>query len=170
MRQWRGFTLIEVMIVVAVLGLLLALAVPSFTEMGNRNKLTSSANDLIIAFLSARSEAVKRECEVQIVRTGSWGDGWRARVRNTIAGCPNNLEILRHETASANMIITPNGNINNSITFTPDGRTTIAIAGSFGMTLGNQAKAVCVTINGRPYVPEDGLPGMNLTQWLALCP
>jgi len=170
MRLWRGFTLIEVMMVVAVLGIMLALAVPSFTAMGNRNKLSSSANDLIIALLSARSEAVKRECEVQLSRDGSWGGGWRARIRNTISGCPNNLEILRHETASSNMTITPNGNINNSITYTPDGRTTIAIAGSFGMTLGNQAKAVCVTINGRPYVPEGGLPSMNLTQWLALCP
>ena len=67
MRHWRGFTILELMIAVTVLGFLAILAVPNFNQMITRNNLAAASNDLVVALLTARSEAVKRECNGQLV-------------------------------------------------------------------------------------------------------
>ena len=76
MRQWRGFTIMELMITIVVLGFLAALAVPSFSQMITRNNLAAASNDLVVALLTARSEAVKRECRVSVSNNGSADDEW----------------------------------------------------------------------------------------------
>jgi type IV fimbrial biogenesis protein FimT len=64
-----GFTLLELMITLAVAAILLGLAVPNFSEMIRNNRLTSSANDLLRATQVARSEAVKRQSWVVVCAT-----------------------------------------------------------------------------------------------------
>ena len=56
----RGFTIIELMVVVAVAGILLATAVPSFTDATARARLEGAANELSVDLQYARSEAVRR--------------------------------------------------------------------------------------------------------------
>ncbi|MDF3021927.1 MAG: prepilin-type N-terminal cleavage/methylation protein [Steroidobacteraceae bacterium] len=58
-RRYRGFTLMELMLSIAVLGILTALAVPSFTTMINRNRLASQSNELLAAIQYARMEAIR---------------------------------------------------------------------------------------------------------------
>ena len=179
MRQWRGFTLMELMLVITVLGVLLSIAVPSFKAMSDRNKLTATANDLIMALLSARSEAVKYECNVlvngvTVSGNPSWDDGWVASV-TSVAGAPHCTyrKIVQHETYAGSMSIIPSTNIGaGPVTYNSEGRVTWpgGAGGKFGLALGDQARAVCLTINGRPYVPEGGSNGYDLTQWLNLCP
>ena len=157
MRHWRGYTVIEVMITLVLLGVMTALAVPSFREMIDRNHLSAAANDLVSAFLTTRSEAVKRECRVSISRTGTWNVGWTANVLTDIAGCTA-LELIRHETSSQNIAIATNGNIGNQVIYSPDGRA-VGLAGVnnfFTLTLNAQTRSVCLTQNGRPYVPDGG--------------
>jgi type IV fimbrial biogenesis protein FimT len=81
----RGFTLVEMMITIAVMALVLSLAVPSFTNMIRNNRLASGSNELISALTYARSEAVKRRLNVSVcARDGdacstdvnNWGQGW----------------------------------------------------------------------------------------------
>lgn len=55
----RGFTLLELMVAIAVLGVLTAVAVPSFTNMINRNRLASQSNELLSAIQYARMEAIR---------------------------------------------------------------------------------------------------------------
>jgi type IV fimbrial biogenesis protein FimT len=64
-----GFTLLELMITLAIVAILLGLAVPNFSEMIRNNRLTSSANDLLRATQIARSEAVKRQLPVVVCAT-----------------------------------------------------------------------------------------------------
>ena len=64
-----GFTLLEMLITLAVVGILLGLAVPNFSEMIRNTRLTSSANDLLRATQVARSEAVKRQLPVVVCAT-----------------------------------------------------------------------------------------------------
>src|SRR4051794_10701013 len=45
-HKHRGFTLVEIMIVVAVIALLAAIAVPSFMRARKRSQATSTKNDL----------------------------------------------------------------------------------------------------------------------------
>lgn len=65
----RGFTLIEMLIALAVAGILLALAGPNFREAIDANRLTSTANELTAALQLARAEAIRQNRRVVLCRT-----------------------------------------------------------------------------------------------------
>lgn len=78
-RAAQGFTLIEMMTVVALLAIILAIAVPSFRQFLGGQRVKGLAYDLTTDLLLARSEALKRNASVAITRSGSaWTDGWVA--------------------------------------------------------------------------------------------
>ncbi|MEX0605221.1 MAG: GspH/FimT family pseudopilin [Marinobacter sp.] len=54
-----GFTLIEMMIVVVLIGIVAAYAVPSFTQLVERNRVSSTVNSMLGILNYARSEAIK---------------------------------------------------------------------------------------------------------------
>ncbi|WP_279303944.1 GspH/FimT family pseudopilin [Cognatiluteimonas telluris] len=56
----RGFTLIELMVAIAITAVLLTIAVPSFEATINSSRLTSSANEFVNAVQTARMEAIRR--------------------------------------------------------------------------------------------------------------
>jgi type IV fimbrial biogenesis protein FimT len=58
-RRQRGFTLVELMTTVTVLSVLTAVAIPSFTNMMNRNRLAAQSNELLSAIQYARMEAIR---------------------------------------------------------------------------------------------------------------
>jgi type IV fimbrial biogenesis protein FimT len=64
-RRPRGFTMPELMITLAVAAVLTMIAVPSFSNMINSNRLTTAANAMIGAINTARMEAIKRNGSVQ---------------------------------------------------------------------------------------------------------
>jgi type IV fimbrial biogenesis protein FimT len=81
----RGFTLIELMIVVAVATVLLGFGIPSMTALMNSNKLTAGTNALLSSMRLARSEAFKRNSRVVLCKSrdgvacttsGGWEQGW----------------------------------------------------------------------------------------------
>ena len=65
----RGFTLMELMVSIAVLGILTAVAVPSFTSMINKNRLASQSNELLAAIQYARMEAIRTSARVTFCGT-----------------------------------------------------------------------------------------------------
>ena len=62
----RGFTLMEMMIVLALAGVILGLGAPSFNEFRRNNRLTGVANDYLGAVQTARTEAIKRQVPVAV--------------------------------------------------------------------------------------------------------
>lgn len=72
-----GFTLIELMITVALAAVLMTLAAPSFVQYQRNSELTSLTNSLLAAINTAKSEAMKTGKNSFVVPKGSdWNSGW----------------------------------------------------------------------------------------------
>ena len=84
MKKNSGFTLLELLITVAIISIVMAIAVPSMTTFTQNDRLTTNINTMIGHLAYARSEAVKRSQQVSICSSnnattctgGSWQDGW----------------------------------------------------------------------------------------------
>ena len=88
-HKQAGFTLLELVSVIAITGILLAIGLPSYSILVKNNCMTTKANSFITGVQLARSEAVKRGISV-IMRAkdnlntphntstadNEWGDGW----------------------------------------------------------------------------------------------
>ena len=74
-RCSRGFTLMELMITVAVLAVLAALAAPSLSDFFDRNRVRAAADDVVSLISNARAEAVRNDLDVNIAMRGS-GTAW----------------------------------------------------------------------------------------------
>jgi type IV fimbrial biogenesis protein FimT len=81
-----GFTAIELMVVVSLLAVLGALALPGFDSLIERYRIRSASGDLTAAIYLARAEAIRRGGQVTLRRTSSpdcapaesneWSCGW----------------------------------------------------------------------------------------------
>jgi len=73
LRRIAGFTLIELMVVLSVIGIMAALAFPSFSQQILQDRVVTTANQLNSAYKFARSEAVKRDKPINlVVSNNSW--------------------------------------------------------------------------------------------------
>lgn len=71
----RGFTAIELMVVIAILAVLAALAAPSFTPIVERWRVKQATEELQSSVYYARSEAIKRGGGITLVTSTNW-DAW----------------------------------------------------------------------------------------------
>lgn len=100
-----GFTLIELLIVVVILAIVTAAALPSFVDAIERNRIVSQNNELLGIFALARSEAIKRNgtvgvCALNAAADGcaadNWNRGWLVWVDTDRSGAFNaGDEVLR---------------------------------------------------------------------------
>lgn len=65
-KQQRGFTLYELLITMLVIGVVLTVGIPSFSDFTRNSRITSTANDLHSSFQLARSEAARSKAPVTI--------------------------------------------------------------------------------------------------------
>lgn len=115
MRQ-RGFTLIELMTVLAIAGILLGLAVPSFRSFMASQRVKATSYELSATLLLARSEAIKRNVNVTIAPStpNTWTAGWNVTtVQNS------NTVTLHNQAATDGISISK---APTSITFQSTGR------------------------------------------------
>ncbi len=70
--------MIELVVTMSVVGILAAIAVPSFVAIAQGERRLGEVNDLVLALNYARSEAVKQNTStgVNVIANGGWGGGW----------------------------------------------------------------------------------------------
>src|SRR5690242_13973526 len=85
MKHQAGFTIIEVLVTITVVAVLVSTAVPSFTTTIKNGRLATQGNDLLGAFLFARSQAIAKSIDIRVcvstdqatcASSSNWEDGW----------------------------------------------------------------------------------------------
>lgn len=144
-----GFTLIELMVTVAVLAILLTIAIPNYQMFVMNSRMASQTNDLITALSLARSEAVKRAANVTVCAssdgatcTGGWDDGWIVR---DAAGTPLRVQ----QALGGASTLTGGADVASTIIFTASGRTTIPVTATTPSTTLTLCPPTPASVQGR---------------------
>ena len=146
----RGFTIIELMIAVAILAILVTIAAPSLSDLVRDQRVKTSTFDVFASLTFARSEAIKRNANVDIVPTGAdWALGWRVQVQS------DSTVLKRQDPLTAMSITGPAG----TITYRRDGRLDGVTAPTFVVKSAESAtitaRCVRVDLSGRPNIKVD---------------
>lgn len=108
MSKAKGFTLVELMIAIAVLGIIVAMAAPAMSGFVIRQNVNSRANELLLSIAFARSEAVKRNASIVVIPSTNsstgWSDGWCIGPTN-ISNC-SHADVLRTFPGNSDVTIT----------------------------------------------------------------
>lgn len=86
MERDKGFTLIELLVTVVVLGVLLAMAVPSMNGFFEKRRIIGATEAVFSQLQFARSEAIARSVDVYVSFSTDGSDTWSVGV-STVAGC-----------------------------------------------------------------------------------
>ncbi len=118
-KQISGFSLIELLIALAVIGIGLAITVPTMRDFTNSNRQAEQINKLIGDISFAKNEAVTRGSTVIISQlsatAGDWYGGWQVKAGTTVLKTTPALTVASITLKEASKI--------TSIAFKASGRT-----------------------------------------------
>jgi type IV fimbrial biogenesis protein FimT len=165
----KGFSLIELIITLTVVGILVALAAPGMQRFFSDNRLTTQINDLLADISLARSEAIKRNTSTGMcvtaangtscVTSGNWANGWLVYYcSSTTNPCPSasKVSVKAHEPLTGNNSLSTPG---DEIVFSKTGMLSSS-AGQVTLTDTKTSgkRIVCVGSTGRPTLSTVDCP------------
>jgi type IV fimbrial biogenesis protein FimT len=176
----RGFTLIELMVTLAMVVILGMLAAPSFQQTIASSRLTTATNDLYTSLALARSEAIKQGERVTVCKsengsscsadvTTTWSVGWVTFVDGTrsSAASIDTGETISYVVQAMDPAIVIRGNsaMNAYASYSPDGQSK-TMGGGFqvgtlqvcstspALSDDNRARRITVNIAGRATITK----------------
>jgi type IV fimbrial biogenesis protein FimT len=173
-NRFGGFSLVETMLVLGVMAILVALAVPSFHGLIQNLRITTAANELFAAINLTRSEAIKRGARVDLTTTdpqSDWEHGWVVFIDKNGTRKPDTGDEIIFERGPVGGGISIKPNLNGSelkyLAYNGTGRTRTnengqtPLLGNFSFIIGGEVKRkIVVSFLGRARVctpaPDDG--------------
>jgi type IV fimbrial biogenesis protein FimT len=161
----KGFSLIELIITLTVVGILVALAAPGMQRMFSDNRLTTQINDLLADISLSRSEAIKRNTSTGMcvtaangtscVTSGNWANGWLVYYCSSpISPCPSASKV----TVKAHEPLTGNSTLSTPSDEFAFGKSGLLSSGAGQITLTDTKtggkRIVCVGSTGRPALSK----------------
>jgi type IV fimbrial biogenesis protein FimT len=147
----RGFTLIELMVTIALLVIVIAIGVPSFQAAINGSRLTAATNELSAGVQLARAESIKRNRVVVLCRSedmlscadGDTWNGWLVFADTNADGVVDvGEDIIKTGTIDAPLVVRASPGISSramTISFLPNGMA----RGADEMALLNASLSLC---------------------------
>ena len=166
----KGFTLLELIIIIGILGITLAIAAPGLGTMISNNRISSNASDFAAALQLAKAEAVARlnpviVCKKNVdsngcVAGGDWSQGWIVfsddNGNGGVDAGDNEAVLLIHEALDSRITFGGTTGVDNFIAFRPSGTSSVTttevliICDERGFD--SSARGILVTITGRGSV------------------
>lgn len=159
MRGNRGFSIIELVIAMAIMGVLLSLGLPAFSTYVENTRLRSVVETFLTAMESAKGTAATQNSQVEVLLTSAntaaslltaeastTGEGWMVRTADRARFIEGRSLIEGARGNQPTIVVT--GTV-GSVTFTPLGGTTLAAMAIFSFT--NPTAGACVS--GAPAGP-----------------
>ena len=87
MTRNKGFTLVELMVTIAIAAILLGVAMPAFQSVARNNAVRATTNDLISTINLARQQSMSMRTQVEVSpASGGWNNGWSLAFADSSAG------------------------------------------------------------------------------------
>ena len=149
-----GYTLVELLVVIIIIGIVSAIAFPNFRAMVNGNRLTAGANEMVASLQVARAEAIRRNARTILCPstngTACAGTNWGRHIAFVDANrnnTPDAGEVLRDTSVDTSSVVlaSPAISATNRIVFKPDGRARAGTAANAAILAGKISVCVAVT-------------------------
>lgn len=176
MARQKGFTLIELMVAIALAALLLSMAVPALDSFTTNARQTSAINDFVASMHLARNTAVTTNARVTVCASSDgvaceavpWNQGWIVFSDQNSNQLIDGTDAIVTSSGEVDGLAVQSGEFGLAMQYRPNGRVTNAGAnGNSGQFTvcddrgADYAKVVIVDLSGRPRLSKTMADGSD---------